>query len=82
MQWSVTFWLNYFNFNVATFHRCKMTNLKSRAALLNLLSDYYLNIYGHNGKWGTLQSSWLRHYATSRKVAVSCPDWVDYFQLT
>jgi hypothetical protein len=26
--------------------------------------------------------SWLRHYATSRKVAGSNPDEVDFFQFT
>jgi hypothetical protein len=29
--------------------------------------------------WGTQQRSWLRHYATSRKVASSSPDGVDFF---
>jgi hypothetical protein len=30
---------------------------------------------------GTRQRSWLRHYATSRKVAGSKPDEVDFFNL-
>jgi hypothetical protein len=29
--------------------------------------------------WGTPWHSWLRHYATSRKVAGSSPDEVDFF---
>jgi hypothetical protein len=34
-------------------------------------------------KEGTLQRSWLRHYATSRKVAGSISDEVtEFFQLT
>jgi hypothetical protein len=33
----------------------------------------------HNTYGGTLQRSWLRHYATSRKVAGSSPDEVDFF---
>jgi hypothetical protein len=31
--------------------------------------------------WGTRYHSWLRHYATSRKVAGSSPDEVDFFSL-
>jgi hypothetical protein len=33
-------------------------------------------------KKGMRERSWLRHYATSRKVAGSSPDEVDYFQFT
>jgi hypothetical protein len=29
--------------------------------------------------WGTRYSSWLRHYATSRKDTGSSPDEVDFF---
>jgi hypothetical protein len=29
---------------------------------------------------GTRERSWLRHYATSRKVAGSSPDEVNFFQ--
>jgi hypothetical protein len=31
---------------------------------------------------GTRKRSWLRHYATNRKVAGSSPDEMDFFQLT
>jgi hypothetical protein len=31
---------------------------------------------------GTRERSWLRHNATSRKVAGSCPDKVDFFNLS
>jgi hypothetical protein len=31
--------------------------------------------------WGTQWRSWLRHYATSRKVAGSSPDDVDFFSI-
>jgi hypothetical protein len=31
--------------------------------------------------WGTQQRSWLRYYATSRKVAGLSPDEVDFFNL-
>jgi hypothetical protein len=30
----------------------------------------------------TIYNSWLRHYATDRKVAGSSPDEVEFFQLT
>jgi hypothetical protein len=32
-------------------------------------------------KGGTRWYSWLRHYATSRKVAGSSPDEMDFFQI-
>jgi hypothetical protein len=35
-------------------------------------------IYAYGGTW---LRSWLRHYATSRKVACSSPDEVDFFNL-
>jgi hypothetical protein len=31
--------------------------------------------------WGTRYRSWLRHYTTSREVAVSSPDEVDFFSI-
>jgi hypothetical protein len=32
--------------------------------------------------WGHVVVYWLRHYATSWKVAGSSPDEVDFFKLT
>jgi hypothetical protein len=37
----------------------------------------YNYTYNYNG--GTRKRSWLRHYATSRKVVGSSPDEVDFF---
>jgi hypothetical protein len=34
----------------------------------------------HYETGGTRQRSWLRHYATSRNVAGSSPDEVDFFK--
>jgi len=44
----------------------------------NMIQDYGFNIsYSHHDvNWGTRWRSWLRHCATSRKVAGSIPDGV------
>jgi hypothetical protein len=47
---------------------------------LKILANTLLIIVYYN--LGMEQRSWLKHYTTSRNVAVSSPDEVEFFQLT
>ena len=45
----------------------------------NIASNYMSQLFWGNSPvtdWGTRWCSWLRHYATSRKVAGSIPDGI------
>jgi hypothetical protein len=47
--------------------------------LFREIADVYTKILTKLINMGTRYSSWLRHYATSRKVAISIPDEVTGF---
>jgi hypothetical protein len=60
---------------IYTLSRQRAEFLNAKAGTIVLLNEYL------NQRRGTRYRSWLRHYATSRKVAGSNPDEVDNFNL-
>ena len=64
--------------NVKRIRKAKRTNVLGQSVFTQDTSNsnLYLDVVPHRGGGGTRWRSWLRHCATSRKVAVSIPDGV------
>jgi hypothetical protein len=64
---------------VVNIHTLYMASSHVRAVARRQVLWLIINTLTESIIGGTRQRSWLRHYATSRKVAVSSPNEVDFF---